>query len=356
MFAHTEEILRREVAEGICHGYALAVGCKGKTLHVAAGGTLGDAAHTPATSATRYDISSLTGMVATLPLMLLALESGRLSLSDRLSTYFTVPQDKRDITLEHLLTHTSGMEADFLLEQAAETPQDALGAILSRPLVGPAGKQARPSGVGMILLGKVLETVFSATLDTAARQRVFVPLGMMDTGYLPTGTNIAHTAADGATGEPRIGVPNDENALFLHGVSGGAGVFSTVEDCSRFLAMLANDGMVGKRAFLSRQSLGLVARDHTAGLGSAYGLVVQLACRGATFMGELWPASGYGHVSQTTGCTLALDPVSGLHAALFTSRMKVSRESEAMLRVRRLAHNALCAEALRGVGRQEKRK
>lgn len=74
--------------------------------------------------------------------MLYALERGLVSLDDRLGPLAgRRTQDKRDITLLHLLTHTSGMSASFLLSQEAEGDRDALGALLLPSAIGERGRQ-----------------------------------------------------------------------------------------------------------------------------------------------------------------------------------------------------------------------
>ena len=353
MFECAREILDRQVAQGICHGYALAVGQKERMLSTAVGGSVGGPGTAAVSLQTRYDVASLTGIMVTMPLMMVALEQGRLSLRDRLSMYFPVPADKKSLTLFHLLTHTSGMENDFLLEQTAANAQNVMDSILARPLASPVGKHARYSAIAIIALGKVLEQVFGMSLDRAARQFVFTPLGMKHTGYLPTGEHIAYTAANADTGEPRIGTSNDANTLFLRGISGNGGLFSNVEDCARFLKMLVCGGLSENGAFLSCEVLRQATTLQTSGAEKGFGFCMQMAdSKEDPFLGDLWPASGCGLVSYL-GCSLALDVHSGLYVAVLMNRMGSTRESDGMLRMRRLTHNSICAELLRSLAMQE---
>lgn len=343
MFQAAEEMLRAEVLEGRCYGYALAVGQGDRVVHKAMGGRLGGPESLPVTEETRYDASSLTEALVAAPLSLLALEKGWLTLSDPISNYLDVPADKRGITLWHLLTHTSGMKSNFLLEQAAENAEDGLRAALNYPLSALTGKRVRRSSMGFIVLGKLLEQVYGLPLDEAAKRYVFQPLGMKRTGYLPSGEDVAQIDVDEETGEPRKGLPHDENARFLHGVAAHAGIFLTLTDCCRYLAMLTLKGQWEGKAFLTREAVALMTADHTGGLKEARGLGVGRAGRDVTFMGDLWPENGYGHEGDT-GVSLAVAPESGLYVALLMNRTRPSRESEELLRLRRCLHNCIHAE------------
>jgi len=347
MFEAVKEILDQEVASGGCYGYNLAVGLGSGILYQTWGGALGGQGTGPADKGTRYDLSGLTETLVGMPLTLLALENGLLSLTDPLSRYVTVPGDKKEITLWHLLTHTGGIQSSFLLEPEAEHPGDALRVILRRPLGAPVGKRAKHSGLGAIILGKALETVYGMPIDRAAKRFVFDPLGMKRTGFLPTGGNIAHTDASADTGEPRVGEPHDENARFLHGVANNAGLFADVGDICLFLSMLSREGRGEAGVFLTRESLRLAFTEHTKGMKEARGLGVQVAGREQSFLGDLWPRSGYGQAGYT-GTSLAVEPTGGLYVALLSNRVHIAKESEALLRLRRLVHNAALAAFLRG--------
>jgi len=347
VFEAVKEILDQEVASGGCYGYSLAVGRGSDTLYQAWGGALGSHGTGPADKDTRYDLSCLTETLVGMPLALLALENGLVSLTDPLSRFVSVPGDKKEITLWHLLTHTAGIQPSFLLEPEAEHPGDALRVILRRPLSAPVGKRVKHSGLGAIVLGKALEIVYGLPIDQAAKRFVFDPLGMKRAGFLPTGGNIAHTDASADTGEPRIGEPHDENARFLHGVANNAGLFADVGDACRFCAMLSREGRGTAGVFMSRESLRLAFTEHTTGMKEARGLGVQVAGREHSFVGDLWPLGGCGQAGYT-GASIGVDPASGLYVALLSNRVHIAKESEALLRLRRLVHNVALAAFLRG--------
>ncbi|MDD3410882.1 MAG: serine hydrolase, partial [Eubacteriales bacterium] len=269
-------------------------------------------------------------------LALSALEHGKLTLDDPLTMFFSgVPADKRGITVGQLLTHTSGLPPYFPLEQEADGASDAAQAILAHPLDERPGRRVRESAMGFVLLGLLLEKALRLPLDEAARRYVFSPLGMTLTDYLPSGANIAACGLDPATGEPLVGVAADENARFLHGVSGSAGVFTTLNDCLRFAGMLAHEGA----PLLAPATVRLARRNHTRGLDEAFGLGFRLK----TGFGDLWSGDTFG-LTAPGGC-LAVDPVSGLAAALLLNPVETPRGGAALPRLRRLALNQALAEA-----------
>jgi len=172
-------------------------------------------------------------------------------------------------------------------------------------------------------------------------QEVFWPLKMYKTSFLPQGKNIAATELlDGVCLE---GVVHDENARFLNGAAGNAGVFSTMDDMALFAQMLAMSGeLPDGTAYLSPSTLRLAMRNHTEDMSQARGLSFYLPWYDDGFAGDLFPRETIGHTGFT-GTSLALDPTTGLYVILLTNRVCPSRDNTAIFRVRRLVHNAVYA-------------
>lgn len=287
---------------------------------------------------TRYDLASLTKIVSTTMVALRALEEGVLTLDDPLSLYFSAPKDKAGITIRQLMTHTGGFVPDFWLFDETDDPEDAAECVLSHPLAAAPDGTPRYSCMGYILLGKLLERALGAPLDHLARQWVFGPLGMGQTGYNPAGENIAPTENNPATGRPWQGVAHDENARFLRGVSGNAGVFSDIHDMIRFGQMLT----LGKEGFLAPGTLSLAIQNHTPGQCAHRGLGFQIGGLPGTFMGDLFPAESFGHTGFT-GTSLLAHPGTGVYVVLLTNRVHPSRADEKLFRFRRVLHNRVWA-------------
>ena len=288
---------------------------------------------------TRYDMASITKVLSPTMLAFRAIEEGRLTLYDTLGDWFGgVPDDKKDITVFMLMTHTAGFVPSFRLDRAGIEPGDALKAILASELISKPGSAPNYSCMGYIVLGKLLEKLYGDSLDALAQKYVFGPLGMPHTGYLPQGGNIAATEIDGETGKPWLGVVHDENARFLGGVSANAGVFSCVDDMIAFCRMLSKDG----DGFISRPLLKKATRNYTPGFDVHRGLGFHLAGTEFNYMGDQFPECSFGHTGFT-GTSIAIDPTTGFYVILLTNRVHPTRESEALYRFRRSLHNALYA-------------
>lgn len=338
-----QTLLERKLNEGVASGAfpagAAAVGAREGALAMAWAGRICLPDGPEADQRTRYDLASLTKVLAPTMLALRAIEEGVLTLDDTVGRFFDAPGDKREITVRQLMTHTGGFVATFDLKRDTFDPAEAGEAILRHPLKSAPGSGPRYSCMGYILLGRILERLYGDALDRLARERVFFPLGMARTGYLPDGGNIASTEVDLKTGEALTGIVHDENARFLGGVSGNAGVFSDIGDMARFAGMLARGG----DGFLSPAAHAAAIRNRTQGFDDHRGLGFQIGGTEGCFLGDLLPPDSYGHTGFT-GTSLAVDPHTGFYVVLLTNRVHPSRENTAILRFRRALHNALYAE------------
>ncbi|MCL2867558.1 MAG: serine hydrolase, partial [Clostridia bacterium] len=143
------------------------------------------------------------------------------------------------------------------------------------------------------------------------------------------------TEIDPGSGDALYGVVHDENARFLQGVSGNAGIFSTIGDMARFAAMLACEG----DGFLSKDTLEMAVVNRTKGYEDSRGLAFHLASPGS-FFGDRFPESAFGHTGFT-GTSLAVDGTTGFYVALLTNRVHPTRLNEAILPFRRVFHNRM---------------
>lgn len=343
MFENALSLLEASIARGECSCAALAVGVRNNPPILKSLGRVcvdGPAADVH----TRFDLASLTKIFAPTLLCLRAFEEGRMGLFDPLSLYFPVPEDKKAITLFHLMTHTSGLVSTQRMDQLGVLPAHVCAYILSTPLESGVGEVVRYSCFGYILLGYAIEAAYGKPLDALAQEQVFAPLGMENTGYTPAGGNIAATEIDPATGACLCGVVHDENARLMGGVSGNAGVFSDIGDCARLCAMLACNGRTKHGFFLSPATLAAATRCYTHGKGDVRGLGFHHPSDGAVSMfGDLFPRDSYGHTGFT-GTSIAIDPHTGIYVALLSNRVHPSRRQESFMRTRRLVHNTLYAE------------
>ncbi len=335
-FAVVRRMTRQGIEDGSFPSAAVAVGAGSRLLFREVYGE--------ARPETLFDMASLSKVLATTMIALKMIETGSLCLTDTVGRFIQAPADKSDITIFQLMTHTSGILAHFHLAGLTDDPSRAADLILAQPLAACPGQMTIYSCMGYILLGKILEQIGGRPLDQLADDLVFGPLGMQRTTYHPkAGDDIAPTEWDRETGQYLRGVVHDENARFQKGVSGNAGVFSTLDDMIIFARMVASGGRLPDgAAYLSPAMFALATANHTPGMTENRGLGFKLAGGEGNFMGDLFPARSIGHTGFT-GTSLAVDPGSGLFVVLLTNRVHPTRDNIKIIRFRKLLHNAVYA-------------
>ena len=339
-----QNILEQRLGEGLATGcFTAAAAAAGVRRNVLAKACAGEAplpGGAPVDEHTRFDMASLSKVIGTTMIVLKAMEAGELQVDDRVGDFFPdAPADKREITLRLLMTHTGGLPPYLRLDRMGVRPEDVAQAILQAPLVDKPGVRPLYSCMGFILLGKILERRFAKPLDVLARERVFAPLGMAETGYCPPADAVCPaTEVDAATGRPWIGVVHDENARHLGGVSGNAGVFMPLADGIRFAQMLADGG----GGFLRRDILEEAIRNHTPGKERHRGLGFDLAGVPDSFFSDAVPERCFGHTGFT-GTSLLVEPESGFWVLALTNRVYPTRDNARIFPFRRNLHASLWA-------------
>lgn len=297
---------------------------------------------------TRYDLASLTKVMATLPLVLKLVSDGKLALETEVGELFSNAgwfQDRSlgGATVRQLLTHSSGLAAWQPLFAQASSRLTAVGAVLQARLEHPTGKVVY-SDLGFILLGLIVERVRRARQDEVAQHELFAPLGMTHTRYGPlVGAPVAATEDCGWRGRVLEGEVHDENAFALEGVAGHAGLFGTADDAARYAqAWLRLEPVLGEAALLreaAREQLSCVMNGARVRRGLGW-----LLAGDDPFAGRAATPAGFGHTGFT-GTSLWLEPEQGWFAALLTNRVHPSRRNgQGIHRLRQRFHEAVAAE------------
>jgi len=324
------------VREGCFPSAACAIGVRGLVLARAFVGQAPEPGGQSVDEHTRFDMASLSKVLGPTMIALRAMEQGFLRPEERVRDFFPgAPEDKADITVEQLMTHTGGFEPSFRLDQLLSDSSETLACILTHPLAEKPGVRPIYSCMGYILLAKMLEKRLGAPLNVLAEREVFRPLGMLETGYCPEPADavFAATEVDPASGRPWIGVVHDENARFQGGVSGNAGVFMPLCDGIRFATMLARGGA----GFLKQETLREAIRNRTPGEEEHRGLGFQIAGSPGCFFSPDVPPACFGHTGFT-GTSLLVEPESGFWVLLLSNRVYPTRESTALFPFRRALH------------------
>lgn len=207
----------------------------------------------PITDDTLYQIQSINKSFTALLVMMLQ-EEGRLSVGDLACQYVDdCPAAWRAITIEQLLTHTSGIEGYSRLDDWDETLDThiywrggELGLVRDRPLLFAPGEGYRYSNSGYALLAEIIEGVTGETLDDLYRERILMPAGMTHTAMV----NTRFITPGVATGYYSLGstwlVSTPQS---LTNGYGGAGLVSTVDDLLAWDRALASNRLISRASY-----------------------------------------------------------------------------------------------------------
>jgi CubicO group peptidase (beta-lactamase class C family) len=292
------------------------------------------------TRETIFDLASLTKVVATLPAVLRLADLGEVGLDEPVRRYLPpFAGDGRDnVTVRHLLTHTSGLPAELPLWRSYTGPALAGAALLAAPLERAPGAAVVYSDAGFMLLGRIVEAVTGAGLDAAVADLVTGPLGLTRTGFCPDVSRHGECAATEVQlqGAALSGVVHDENARMFGGVSGHAGLFAPADDIARYLARgwLDPDSPI-----LSAKIRAAACRLQTAGTDGRRGLGWVLPGDSIAQFGSRWPETVVGHTGFT-GTAMSFDPVSGAWLVLLTNDVHYGRGRGTIGPLRNAAHDA----------------
>ena len=298
------------------------------------------------TENTLFDLASLTKLTATTMVALKFIESGKLSLEDSIGKYLDFTGNYTDCKINHLMTHSSGMPAGLPLFSIEHKSSDVLHTILSAERCCKTGEEVIYSCMGYIVLGAILEKVGKAPLDRLCEALVFEPLGMNNTCYKPDSSLLfAATEKYLHSGEWATGHVHDENAHFLGGVSGNAGVFSTLDDMIQFAGMCSSAGLKGDGTpFLKRETFDSAIKNLTPYKNEARGLGFQVKGNGYFPGGELLSEGSFGHTGFT-GTSLYVDNETRLWGILLTNAVHFGRDNrDEYFSVRRAFYDMIITE------------
>jgi CubicO group peptidase (beta-lactamase class C family) len=293
----------RSVYAGIC----TLIARRGKIVHAQQFGWRDKEAQLPMTADTIFRLYSMTKPVVCTALMTL-LEEARCTLIDPLEKYIpafgrvkvmeangSLVKPARPINLRDLMTHTSGLTYHFVsdgpvsqiyregkLLEAGAPLKTAIEQLAEFPLAFQPGTRWQYS-VGIDVVARVIEVISGEPLGVVLRERLFKPLGMVDTAFgvapekrdrlaamygrpdliTPSPTVMSELAAWQNGVNDRLDVsatyPVDSPEVF---VRGGHGLFSTAGDYFRFAQMLANAGELDGTRVLGRKTLALMHSNH----------------------------------------------------------------------------------------------
>lgn len=315
-----------------------------------------------------FRIYSMTKPVVSVAAMML-FEQGRLFLTDPVAKYLpefkntpvgmvrddgTIEQvpAQRAMTVQDLLRHTSGLTYEILGEAPVRklyarakiyrrdwTNEEFSKAMAALPLMyqpGTVWDYSRATDV----LGRVVEVASGELLRDFFQQRIFAPLGMVDTGFhVPPSEH--HRIAESFAQDPDTGADvrvlevREPVALDM----GGGGLVSTAADYARFCQMMLNGGVLDGKRLLSRKTVELMTSDHLGGIPSVndllpegHGFGLGFAVRLQAGISPIAGSAGLYFWGGMAGTTFFIDPKEALYAVLMVQAPGQRDEMRALFR------------------------
>ena len=337
-----DSIINDEIAKKRLPGAVVLVGRRGRIIWQKSYGSRAvDPARESMMPETIFDLASLTKVVATATSIMILVERGKVRLNDPVSVY--IPELKGEgregITIEQLLIHRSGYAPDFDLRERWTGYDEAIKRLIKEPLRNPPGTRFVYSDIGFIALGEVVRRVSGMSLDQFAKQNIFTPLRMNDTGFRPAASLRARIAPTekrrgqlsylgdtavniGAEGDVWLrGQVHDPTSYRMNGVAGHAGLFSTAKDLAVYCQMILNGGEYAGVRVLSPLSVTEMTRPRlVSNTGATRGLGWDINSSYSTNRGELFPLGSFGHTGFT-GTSIWIDPSSQMFIVFLSNRV-----------------------------------
>ena len=332
-----------------------------------------------------YDLASLSKTTGTLLAIMKLYDKGRFNLTDKISDHLPFLQrtDKKDITIQEILYHQSGLPSWIPFYQEAIDKDSYDGRLFSarkdihHPVQIGTTTWANPkfkfkseyispvktgdytvqicdslwlnrsfrkvieekiaeaplkqkryvySDVGFILLGMLVEQLAGMPMEAYLQREFYEPMGLEHTGYLPlrrfAKSEIVPSNKDRfLRKETLLGFVHDEASTFFRGLAGNAGLFSTARDVARVYQMLLNGGEIDGQRYLSKETCQLFTTE-TSKI-SRRGLGFDKPDADDSKKGNCAPAAPaevYGHTGFTGTCAW-VDPVNELVYVFLSNRI-----------------------------------
>lgn len=324
---------------------------------------------------TIHRIASVTKLFTTIAIWKLA-EDGKLRVNQTVGEIIEEFKEKPfdEITIAHLLTHTSGLQADpgcfpnqyfispweFIFEnekekfkedkkqESLETKNEKqkswIAAALQSGMRKPAGEEWAYCSFGFLILGEIISRVSKEFANDYIMEHIVKPCGLKDTGFdyerkeIAARMNIPHADREKFVSEILTGTfkEEQEDKIFRKIPATAGGLYSTAYDLCRFGIMLEQNGVIDGNRILGRKTVEKLSTLYTksnmkdfcwgaGGVYRAYGLGPDMRCNEAS----LYSKGTFFH-EGAGGCCLIIDPIEHMVAAWFVPYVEGKWCSEAI--------------------------
>ena len=308
---HTRALMSRKLAENALDTFAIRVCHHGEETAFYSDNANED---------TLFDMASCGKVLHTCPLAFQAMGEGKLRLDSTLDDFFAhVPEEKKCITVQQLMTHTSGIVRIPLPRDVCALGTDAITeCILSAPLAFEPGSNYVYSCNGMNLLGFIIEKLYSQTMEQLFEARLKAPLHMTRSRFsiAVDEPNAAVCYSRREVGPMRF---DDANVLNMGRVCGAGGSFFSMGDLGKFVsAVMKRDETLYPERFFA-----LAETDYTPRFAEGRGLGWLIVDGRYPQTGRLFPAGSFGHCGHT-GQSIYISRALDLSVIILTNATRFS--------------------------------
>ena len=355
-----EEVTQKHVDSGLVPGAVMLVARRGKIAWQATLGKRDLAAGDAMKPDSIFRIYSMSKPIVSVAVMQMV-EEGKLQISDPVAKFLPeigkmkvgtekpgadgrpvlhLSDPERAMTVQDLLRHTSGLTygargtslvnaayVEAKIGDRGMTNEEFVAKLSTLPLKFSPGARWE-YGVSTAVLGRLVEVIDGKKLGVALSDRLFKPLGMIDTQFQVPADKLARAAQPGPRPNGQPMTPRfkvDDGAKYE---SGGGGLTGTTDDYLRFTAMLANNGRFQGKRLLGKQTVAFMTADHTGtragrtpGLGFGLGFEVRTKEGEAALPGSL---GEYGWAGAA-GTVFWIDPKAELIALYMVQVSELDR-------------------------------
>ncbi|MEN6356794.1 MAG: serine hydrolase domain-containing protein [Armatimonadota bacterium] len=297
---------------------------------------------------TLFDLASLTKPIATAPAVLLLSQKGSISLDQSVTEFFperNLPH-LENVTLRHLLTHSSGLPPWRALYSDGHTREQAIDELFTIEPEYEPGTVYAYSCLGYILLGLVIEKASGESLDRFARRHLFEPMDMPNTLFSPAMIRGPHKYAFAATDHSQTrdrmlnGEVHDDNAFALGGAAGNAGLFSNIQDLAAFCRRITIQEQSCENIPLNNAVLKLMFQNALPDSIGSQSIGWFMKGNNMLPAGDFVSNFAIGH-SGFTGTGIVIDPAYELFVILLTNRVCLGDDGLEFRKLRRRVFDAI---------------
>lgn len=343
MLKKTLEYMKNKKETGYVESYAILVSKDGKSETIMSDDVDQD---------TYFDVASMGKVLVTSTLILQAVGNRMIGLDDTLENHFTyVPEDKKNITIKQLLTHTSGIVRITIPDRIADCGKEIVAEhILDSTLRFPPDTGYEYSCNGYILLGFILEKIYKMPLDEIYYKHLVKPLGLKRSRF-----NISLNEDNAAIcyrwkhpGKLRV---DDENVYSMGGIAGSGASFSSIADMRIFMeSVLAKDERLYKKELFE-----IAEKDHTPNYAFGRGLGYSYVDQRFSQTGKLFADGSFGHCGHS-GASFFIDRKNNMYVVILSNATRCLNKKNnfrgydynEIMNMRKEIHNAIGEDIIAG--------